>query len=131
MDLVESLRIFQRLADKKSFSGVAKELGVGQPAVSKAIAALEARLGAHLFRRSSRGLSLTAEGEKLLLVGGPAIDQLEAALACGTSAAKGTRNTCGFVDCCTTSPGWSRFADSRSFAYVRTRPSHGAKIRNQ
>jgi DNA-binding transcriptional LysR family regulator len=81
MDLLDNMRIFIRLSEKHSFSGVAKDLGLTQPTVSKAIATLETHLGVPLFLRSSRGLRLTGEGEMLLRLGSPALDQLESALA--------------------------------------------------
>jgi DNA-binding transcriptional LysR family regulator len=81
MDVIESIRIFKRLTERRSFSAVAQELGVTQPTVSKAIASLEKSLGIPLFRRSSRGLSLTSEGQELLLRGGPLVDHLDEVLA--------------------------------------------------
>lgn len=81
MDLLDNMRIFIRLSEKHSFSGVAKDLGLTQPTVSKAIAALEMHLGVQLFLRSSRGLRLTGEGELLLRLGNPALEQLESVLA--------------------------------------------------
>jgi Bacterial regulatory helix-turn-helix protein, lysR family len=45
---------FVRVVECGSFSSVARELGLGQPAVSKQVAALEANLGAELIRRTSR-----------------------------------------------------------------------------
>jgi LysR family transcriptional regulator, regulator for bpeEF and oprC len=59
MDQLEAIRMFVRVVDSGSFSAVARETGIGQPAVSKQIAALEARLGAQLLRRTSRSLSVT------------------------------------------------------------------------
>jgi LysR family transcriptional regulator, regulator for bpeEF and oprC len=56
------MQTFVRVAERRSFSAAARELGRGQPAVSKQIAALEAHLGAQLLRRTSRGLSLTEAG---------------------------------------------------------------------
>ncbi len=43
MDQLEAIRMFVRAVDSGSFSAVAREAGIGQPAVSKQIAALEAR----------------------------------------------------------------------------------------
>jgi len=62
MDRLDVIQLFVRVADTGSFSKAARETGVGQPTVSKQIAALEARLGAQLVRRTSRGLSLTSAG---------------------------------------------------------------------
>jgi LysR family transcriptional regulator, regulator for bpeEF and oprC len=56
---------YVRVIETGSFSAVAKELGTSQPRVSKQIAALEAQLGVRLLRRSTRKLSMTAEGERL------------------------------------------------------------------
>ena len=48
--------------EKGSFSAVAKERGIGQPAVSKQISALEDELGTELIHRTSRSLALTEAG---------------------------------------------------------------------
>lgn len=78
MDLIENIRIFRRVAQKESFSKVAAEFRVTQPTISKAVAQLEANLGVTLFRRSTRGLSLTSEGQKLFHASGAVIDQIDA-----------------------------------------------------
>jgi LysR family transcriptional regulator for bpeEF and oprC len=65
MDRFSSLQVFLRVVDRGSFTQAARELGLGQPAVSKQVAALEARLGAQLLNRSSRGLHPTAAGQDL------------------------------------------------------------------
>ena len=57
--------IFYTVANHKNISGAAKELYISQPAISKAISKLESNLNTKLFVRSSRGVSLTAEGEML------------------------------------------------------------------
>ena len=54
---------FCRAAEAKSFAGAATALGVVPSALSKTIAALEAELGIRLVNRSTKRLSLTAEGE--------------------------------------------------------------------
>jgi DNA-binding transcriptional LysR family regulator len=56
------LPYFVRAAKLGNFSAVARELGVSAVAVSKNIAALEATLGVRLFQRSTRSVSLTADG---------------------------------------------------------------------
>lgn len=81
MNLVESIRIFRRVAETKSFSRVAKENGVSQPTISKSIQALEKHLELILFRRTTRGLSLTVEGQKLYHSGGDLLDHVERVLA--------------------------------------------------
>ncbi len=81
MDIIESIKIFRRVAQKESFSQVAAEFKVTQPTISKAVASLEEGLGVTLFRRSTRGLSLTTEGQKLFHASGQVIDQLDALLS--------------------------------------------------
>ena len=62
MDGLEGIKIFVRVVDSGSFSTVARELGTGQPVISKQVAALEEYLGAQLRMRTSRSLSLTEAG---------------------------------------------------------------------
>ena len=75
MDFLASLSIFVRLAETGSFSAVARERGVTQPAVSRQIAALEEHLGARLVRRTTRNVGLTEDGRDFL---GPAQAALQA-----------------------------------------------------
>jgi len=56
------MRVFVRVVERGSFSAVSRELGIGQPAVSKQISALEQELGAPLIHRTSRSSSLTEAG---------------------------------------------------------------------
>src|SRR3984885_12023088 len=62
MNKLNAMQIFVRVMEKGSFSAVAKELGIGQPAVSKQISALEDELGAELIHRTSRSIALTEPG---------------------------------------------------------------------
>ena len=52
MDQIAAIWVFVRVVESGSFSAVAREAGVGQPAISKQISALEAHLGAQLLRRT-------------------------------------------------------------------------------
>ena len=65
MDRYAALRVFVRVVEKGSFTTVARELGVGQPAVSKTIATLEKELGITLLHRTSRSLAITRAGQAL------------------------------------------------------------------
>jgi DNA-binding transcriptional LysR family regulator len=62
MDKFDAMQTFVRLVEKGSFSAVAKERGIGQPAVSKQISALENELGTELIHRTSRSITLTEPG---------------------------------------------------------------------
>ena len=64
-----NLRVFIQVAERGSFTQVANELYISQPAVSRAIKALEDELKVKLFFRDKRnGLILTDAGEKILLL---------------------------------------------------------------
>jgi len=62
MDRLDAMQAFVRVIEKGSFSAVAKERGIGQPAVSKQISALEEELGTELIYRTSRFIALTEAG---------------------------------------------------------------------
>ena len=62
MDKFDAMQIFVRAIEKGSFSAVAKERGIGQPAVSKQISALEDEFGTELIHRTSRSIALTEAG---------------------------------------------------------------------
>jgi DNA-binding transcriptional LysR family regulator len=62
MDRLASMETFVRVVETGSFSGAARQLRVGQPAVSKTIAQLESYLGVKLLTRSTRGLTPTEAG---------------------------------------------------------------------
>jgi DNA-binding transcriptional LysR family regulator len=79
MDRLDAIKIFVRVVESGSFSAVARELGVGQPAVSKQVASLEVHLGAQLLMRTSRNLSLTEAGRDFYESASRLIGDLEAA----------------------------------------------------
>ncbi|MBL0728387.1 LysR family transcriptional regulator [Piscinibacter sp. HJYY11] len=62
MDKLEGMRIFVTVADAKGFAPAARQLGLSAPAVTRAVAALEARIGTQLLRRSTRQVVLTEAG---------------------------------------------------------------------
>lgn len=63
MDKLDAMRVFVRVVESGSFSQAARDLGVGQPTVSKQVAALEARLGTQLLARNSRTVAVTPSGQ--------------------------------------------------------------------
>jgi DNA-binding transcriptional LysR family regulator len=62
MDRVAGIQLFIRVVETGSFSKAALSLGITQPTATKHVAALEARLGARLFHRSTRGIMPTELG---------------------------------------------------------------------
>ena len=64
MDRFVLMQCFARAVETGSFSAVAREMRIGQPAVSRNIAALEEHLRTRLLHRSTRKLTLTPEGER-------------------------------------------------------------------
>src|SRR3982751_4250827 len=66
MNTLLNIKAFLLVARTGSFSGAARELGVAPSVVTKRITRLEDEMGAQLFIRSTRALSLTSAGERLL-----------------------------------------------------------------
>src|SRR6202049_5129941 len=79
MDRCEGIKIFVLVVESGSCSAVARELGTGQPAISKQVAALEERLGAQLLMRTSRSVSPTEAGRDFYESAVRLISDLEAA----------------------------------------------------
>ena len=65
------------IAKTKSISKAAENLYMGQPNLSRAIKELEEHLGITIFRRTSRGITVTAEGEEFLQYANRIIAQVE------------------------------------------------------
>jgi DNA-binding transcriptional LysR family regulator len=63
MDRLVAMETLVRVVETGSFSAAARAMNIGQPAVSKIVAQLEARLGVRLLMRSTRGLSPTEAGQ--------------------------------------------------------------------
>jgi DNA-binding transcriptional LysR family regulator len=62
MSLFDDMTVFVRAAELGSFSGAAQRLGIAKSIVSRRVSSLELRLGASLFHRTTRQLSLTETG---------------------------------------------------------------------
>ncbi len=76
---LDGVEVFLSVARHRSFRRAAAELGVTPSAVSQTVRALEARLGATLFIRTTRSVGLTEAGERFLSQAKPAFDELVAA----------------------------------------------------
>ncbi|HHQ6565292.1 TPA: LysR family transcriptional regulator [Serratia fonticola] len=77
---LNDLLYFVTVARESSFTRAAAQLGVTQPALSQAISALEERMQIRLLTRTTRSVSPTSAGERLLLAIGNRIDEIEAEL---------------------------------------------------
>jgi DNA-binding transcriptional LysR family regulator len=78
MEYVESLRVFRSVVEAKSFTRAADMHGLTRPAVSRAIAALEERMGCRLLNRTTRQLSLTEAAERFYVGCVRILDDLDA-----------------------------------------------------
>jgi DNA-binding transcriptional LysR family regulator len=79
MDRLAAMEAFVRVIEAGSFSGAAKQLRLGQPAVSKTIAQLEDRLGVRLLLRSTHGLTPTEAGRNFYQRAKRSIEEAEEA----------------------------------------------------
>jgi DNA-binding transcriptional LysR family regulator len=79
MDKLAAVSVFVRAAETRNFSEAGRQLGSSSSAVGKAISRLEERLGVRLFHRSTRSVTLTAEGQMFLARCTRVLDELEAA----------------------------------------------------
>ena len=92
MDRFEEMRVFAAVVDAGSFVGASDALEMSKAAVSRQVAGLESRLGVRLLHRTTRKLSLTAEGEvfhtrcKELLA---SVDEAEAEITSSSGEASG------------------------------------------
>jgi len=66
MDSLGSLNAFVHAAEARSFTVAGRQLGVSSSAMGKAVARMEERLGVRLLHRSTRSITLTAEGALFL-----------------------------------------------------------------
>lgn len=79
MDKLTALSIFRVAAELRSFAAAGRRLALSPAAVSKNIAELEAHLGARLFNRTTRSISLTEAGLAYLERVAPVLDDLDRA----------------------------------------------------
>src|ERR1700678_1393414 len=74
------LLAFLAVARERSFTRASAKLGVSQSALSHTIRKLESRLGVRLLTRTTRSVSPTEAGERLLRSVGPHLEEIEAEL---------------------------------------------------
>lgn len=81
IDKLRAIAIFARVAEAGSFRGAAKRLGVSASVVSHHVSALEEQLGAPLFYRTTRKVTVTEQGKLLLPRATEMLEAAEAGLA--------------------------------------------------
>lgn len=79
--LLNGIGVLTAVVEAGSFARAGEALGLTQPAVSRAVARLEARLGVRLFHRTARAITLTDEGRRLHAAVAPHLAALEEAAA--------------------------------------------------
>ncbi|WP_324133181.1 LysR family transcriptional regulator [Bosea sp. (in: a-proteobacteria)] len=80
-DNLNDLSAFLAVARERSFTRAAAKLGVSQSALSHTVRGLEERMGVRLLTRTTRSVSPTEAGERLLTKVGPRIEEIEAEIA--------------------------------------------------
>ena len=78
---LQAVQVFLAVAQRRSFTRAARELGVTPSAVSQAVRQLEAQLGVALLARTTRSVALTEAGRALLAGAAPAVAEVVAALS--------------------------------------------------
>src|ERR1700692_3339320 len=97
MDSLSGISMFVQVAETRSFTEAGRLLGVSSSAVGTSIARTEERLGVRLFHRSTRSITLTAEGALFLERCRRILGEVEAAAAELSDTAgrpRGRRGTC-------------------------------------
>src|SRR5713101_349204 len=98
MDRLAGMEAFIRVIEAGSFSGAAKQLRVGQPAVSKTIAQLEDRLGVRLLLRSTHGLTPTEAGRNFYERAKRSIEEAEEAELAAAPRAASSASSASSID---------------------------------
>ena len=80
-DNINDMLAFLAVAQERSFTRAAGRLGISQSALSHTIRALEARLGVRLLTRTTRSVSPTEAGERLMQTVGPRLEEIDAEIA--------------------------------------------------
>ncbi|AUG99115.1 LysR family transcriptional regulator [Prodigiosinella confusarubida] len=89
MDRFQAMATYVRVVETGSFSAAARQLNVGQPAVSKIVAQLEARLQTSLLTRSTHGLTPTEAGQRFYERAQAALQEAEEAELAARGAGRG------------------------------------------
>lgn len=125
MDRLDAMKVFVRVVEHGSFSAVARELGIGQPAVSKQLVSLENYLGAQLLIRTSRRLTLTDAGRDFFQSASRLIAEFDLA---ASSVGRGLSSAAGRVRV-NIAPGFGEvYVTPRLPAFLRRYPEVGVDL---
>jgi DNA-binding transcriptional LysR family regulator len=91
MDRFDAMRVFMAVADEGGFAAAARRLSLSPPAVTRAIASLEERLGTRLLHRTTRIVRLTEAGTRFLVDCRRILAEVEEAEASATGAHRDPR----------------------------------------
>jgi len=80
-DNITDMLAFLAVAQERSFTRAAAKLGVSQSALSHTVRGLESRLGVRLLTRTTRSVSATDAGERLVRTVGPRLEEIEAEIS--------------------------------------------------
>lgn len=78
---INDIMNFLAVANERSFTRAAAKLGVSQSALSHSVRDLEARMGVRLLTRTTRSVSMTEAGERLMRSVGPRLEEIESEIA--------------------------------------------------
>ena len=118
-DRLSALKLFARAARLGNFSRAGRELGLSQPSASRLIAALEKEVGATLFSRTTRAVTLTESGATYLM----RVEAILAALDDADHEARGTGELRGSLRVGTSSSFLLREIIPRLPAFMKQHPS--------
>jgi DNA-binding transcriptional LysR family regulator len=118
-DRLSALKLFARAARVGNFSSAGRELGLSQPSASRLIAALEEEVGATLFSRTTRAVSLTEAGATYLM----RVEAILAALDEADHEARGTGELRGSLRVGTSSSFVLREIIPRLPAFMKQHPA--------
>ena len=97
MDRLDAMRAFVAVADAASFAAAARQLGQSPPAVTRAVSALEDRIGARLLHRTTRSVRLTDAGARYLIDAKRILAEVEEAEASAAGAHAAPRGQLGLT----------------------------------
>ena len=62
------IQVFAQICGNKSFTAAAQTIGKSQSTLSRDVIQLEKKIGFRVFKRGIRGIELTEQGKKLLMI---------------------------------------------------------------